>query len=212
MTKNKKRKLNIKAFIILIFIILLIILGFCFKDIIDVVKNGNTKEIKVLDTIENYNYSLNEYDSAYFKKVFKQLKKELSTKEVDEEKYATLISKLFVIDFYSLNSALNKNDIGGKEFVYRNYQEDFSKLAKETIYKYVENNIYGKRNQELPSVKKVTVSSIKTEKAKFENDIIDNDAYFIELNIEYEENLDYPETVKLVLIHNDKSLEIAEME
>ena len=63
-----------------------------------------------------------------------------------------LISKLFVIDFYSLNSALNKNDIGGKEFVYRNYQEDFSKLAKETIYKYVENNIYGKRNQEFENL------------------------------------------------------------
>ena len=212
MTKNKKRKINIKLIITLIFIILLVILGFCFKDIISVVKNGNTKEIKILDKIENYNYSLNEYDSEYFKQVFKQLKKELSNKDIDEKEYASLVSKLFVIDFFSLNNSLNKNDVGGKGFVYTDYQADFLKKAKDGIYKYVENNIYGKRSQKLPSVKEVTVSSIKTEKVEFQNDISDSEAYTVELKILYKENLEYPESVKLILVHNEKLLEIAKME
>ena len=46
---------------------------------------------------------------------------------VDEEKYATYISQMFLADFYTLNSALNKNDVGGVQFVYKDYQEDFLK-------------------------------------------------------------------------------------
>ena len=130
-------------------------------DVLNSLKNKNAKEIKILNTIEEYNYTLNENDSAYVSSVFEKLKEELKNEIVDEEKYATYISQMFLADFYTLNSALNKNDVGGVQFVYKDYQEDFLKSAKDTVYRYVENNIYGNRNQSLPVVSEVTITKIE---------------------------------------------------
>lgn len=207
------RKKKIKKFrlvMTIIFIILFILLICSAKDIVDSIKSGESK-IEILDTIKDYNYSLNEYDSAYFKKVFKKLKTELKKKKVDEKEYAKLISELFAIDFYSLDDALNKNDVGGIQFVYTDYQTDFTKYAKDTIYKYVDSNIYGDRKQKLPKVKSVEVTDIKQDKVSFENDITDEKAYYVDVTINYDKDLEYQKNIELIIIHNDKKLEIAKL-
>ena len=209
MAKRKKIK-KFRLVMTVVFIILFILLIFSVKDIIGSLKTGESK-IEILDTIKDYNYSLNEYDSAYFKKVFKKLKTELKKKKVDEKEYAKLISELFVIDFYSLDDALNKNDVGGIQFVYTDYQEDFVKYAKDTIYKYVDNNIYGDRKQKLPKVKSVEVTDMKQDKVSFENDVNDDKAYYVDITINYDKDLEYQKNVELVIIHNDKKLEIAKL-
>ena len=206
------KKHKFKVVMTIIFIILFTALAFGLKDIIAVLKNDGASEVEILDTIKEYNYNLDENDSAYFKKEFKKLKKELSKKQVNEEEYAKLVSKLFVIDFFSLKNVINKNDVGGKQFVYTDYQDSFVKFAKDGIYKYVENNIYGDRKQELPSVKLVTVDEIKQEEVTFKNDVTDAKAYLVELTVNYDKDLEYQEKVTLVLIHNDKKLEIAKMD
>ena len=206
------KKHKFKFTMIIIFIILFTALAFGLKDIISVLKNNGASAVEILDTIKDYNYTLDENDSAYFKKEFKVLKKELEKKKVDEKKYAEQVSKLFVIDFFSLKNAINKNDVGGKQFVSADYQDSFVKLAKEGMYKYVENNIYGDRKQELPKVKQVKITEIKQDKATFKNDVTDEEAYFVTLTITYEKDLGYQEEAKLVLIHNDKKLEIAKMD
>ena len=207
---KKKKRIKYNSIIVCVIIILFLVLIFC---IVDIIKGltSNTKQVQILSNIEGYEYTLNENDSEYFKEKFMLLKDELE-KNKDEEKYASLISELFVIDFFSIEKSINKNDIGGVQFIYKDYQNDFIKYAKDGIYKYVENNIYKDRNQELPLVKSTEIKSIEQEKVSFDNNVTDNKAYVVKVLIEYEEELDYPEEVELTIIHNEDKLQIAKME
>lgn len=200
----KKNILN--SFIIL----LIVVLFFLVLNIMNSLKKTQIKEVEIIEKIQNYPYVLNENDSPYFSSEFKKLKKILEEKEAEEE-YAKQISKLFVIDFYSLNYAVNKNDIGGTQFVYEEYKDDFEKSAKDTIYNKVENNIYGNRNQELPVIKKVEIKDFK--KVKFEADEVkDNNAYSVTMKVEYEKDLDYPTDISLILVHKNNLLQISKIE
>jgi len=165
---KKRRKLKTWPIISVFCIIIFGILIFCIADVLNSLKNKDAKEIKILNEISNYNYTLNENDSAYVSSIFEKLKDELKNEIVDEEKYATFISQMFIADFYTLNSAINKNDVGGVQFVYKDYQDDFLKSAKDTVYRYVENNIYNDRNQALPIVSEVTITNIE-QKSKHQN-------------------------------------------
>ena len=154
--------------------------------------------------------TLNENDSPYFKKLFEKLKDVLESDEVDEEEYATLMSKLFVVDFYSLKYAISKSDVGGIQFVYSDYQDTFTTKAKDTVYAYVKSNVYGKRKQDLPNIKSIKVTNI--EQKEYDGDKVqDDEAYYVELEITYDEDLDYPTTASLILVHDDKKLEVVEM-
>lgn len=207
---KKQKKIKFKYIMIFIFTILIIALSFCIKDILDVLRNKSLGQVEIIDTIEDYQYTLNENDSQYFKQEFKKLKETLTKKEIDEEVYVELISKLFLIDFFSLDSAINKNDVGGVQFIYIDYQQDFIKGAKDSIYKYVKNNIYKNRTQELPLVKNIEIIDIDQQKVEYETKS-DKEGYVIEAKITYEKDLDYPEEITLVFIHNEHKLELAEM-
>lgn len=211
MKKTKKRRVKVNLILGLIVVILVGIMIYCIFDIFINIKTKTQTTVEVLDKIEGYDYELNENDSAYFKSLFTNLKEALETEEIDEEEYASLVSQLFISDFYSLDCSLNKNDIGGIQFVYTPYQQDFVSKAKTSVYNYVENNIYGDRKQELPMVTEVTVDDIKVEEYSFENDITDSNAYVVNVSIKYEKELNYPKEVTLVLIHNENKLEIAQM-
>ena len=205
-----KKRIKISAVLYSIVIVLLIVLGFFIKDIYKNLLASSASEVEVLSTIDEYGYYLNENDSDYFNSVYKELEKELNNEEIDESNYAELISKLFVIDFYSVNYAVNKNDVGGKQFVYSTYVDNFVNAAKDSIYSTVENNIYGDRNQELPIVKDVEITSV--EQDLFEtDDVSDEEAYYVDITITYEKDLSYPTTVSLVIVHNNDKLEIAKV-
>ena len=205
-----KKRIKISAVLYSIVIVLLVVLGFFIKDIYKNLLASSASEVEVLSTIDEYGYYLNENDSDYFNSVYKELEKELNNEEIDESNYAELISKLFVIDFYSVNYAVNKNDVGGKQFVYSTYVDNFVNAAKDSIYSTVENNIYGDRNQELPIVKNVEITSV--EQDLFEtDDVSDEEAYYVDITITYEKDLSYPTTVSLVIVHNNDKLEIAKV-
>lgn len=192
----------------MILVVLFILLFFCLKDIYHSLKSDQT--LKTLDSIENYNYTLNEQDSEYFEQLFKELKETLESEELDEEKYASLVSQLFVTDFYSLKYALSKSDIGGLQFVYDEYRDTFSLKAKETVYAYVESNIYGKREQELPNIINVEIVDIEQKEYRGEKET-DPEAYYVDLEITYEKDLNYPTNCSFILIHHDNKLEIVDM-
>ena len=204
-----KKRFKLKYLFIIILVALLTFLFINIKSIYDSISNKG--EVKTLMTIDGYGYTLNEYDSEYFKSLFSDLKKCLESDKVDEEEYAELLSKLFVTDFYSLKYAISKSDVGGIQFVYTDYQPSFTKKAKDTVYAYVKSNLYGKRNQELPNVKEVEVKSIEQESYKGDK-VQDKEAYTVELKITYEEDLDYPENVVLTLVHASDKLEIVKMD
>ena len=213
MKKVKKRRINYKRIMILILICIVVIglIVFLSSKIFGK-KAGNKQEpVKVVDTLEEYGYTLNENETSYYKSLFNELKEELMKDEVDEETYAKVVSKLFIADFFDLNSKITKNDIGGTQFVYSSYQPDFQKYATEGMYKYVESNLYGDRKQELPVVKNVEVTSLKEESYSY-LDSKDNHAYIIDVMIEYEKDLGYQTSFTLTLIHTNKKLEIVKLE
>ena len=201
-----------KGIIILIVIVLVLGIG------IIVLKKKNKKQpavvvpqVEVIDSIDTFDYKLNDNETEYYKDLFNSLKDLLSNDNYDEEEYASLVGKLFLCDFYDLNSKVMKSDVGGTQFVYSSYRENFEKGSIDTVYKAVESNVYGDRNQVLPIVTGVEVSSIYSDSFEYNYDI-DYDAYYLDMNISYETDLGYPTSVSLVLIHNEDKLEIAKME
>ena len=180
------------------------------------IKNKSTKkpvtEVKTVDNIKTkeFDYVLYDNKSELYKEYFGKLKEELTKEEIDEEEYAKLVAELFAIDFYSLKDKKTNTDIGGLDFIYENMKENFVLKAADTIYKYVESDVYGERNQTLPMVKEVNIrSSLK--KNVSTKDINDPNGYVVTVTIKYEKDLDYPESAMITLVHKDKKLYIIEV-
>lgn len=216
MKREKKKKMSkkkkITVIISLVVVILLIsILGIVIfltsskKD--DESVNNNAQKI---DQMENYDYYLDENATDYYKELYNELKTVLNNEEVNDEEYAKIVSKLFVTDLFTLDNKLTSSDIGGLQFVYTDFKEDFVNIAKTTLYSSVESNIYEDRNQKLPIVSNVEVANI--EKSTFNYSGIDYESYVITLSLRYQEDLGYPTNYKLILIKNDKYLQIVAAE
>lgn len=208
--KKKKRKINVKRVAILIILLALIIVGGVLMVSKLTHKESKTKEIKEVASIDAYGYTLKENATAYYKKLFKELEKTLNEKEVDEEKYAKLVAQMFIADFFNLDNKISKNDVGGKQFVYSDYQNDFEKFAMDSMYKSVESDVYGEREQELPEVTNVDVTKVKNESYKY-GDNTDENAFIFNFEIEYKEDMDYQTSGSLTLIHNGNKIEVASM-
>ena len=215
-----------KVLISLIIIVLLLIIGilvyyFFFKD------NNRKKEVKIIKTIPSYGYKLKENETELYKEKFEELSKLLSKKEVDDEKYAILISELFIIDFYTLDNKLSKNDIGGLEFIKSDMKDNFIYQARSTFYKYLEVKT-NKRSQELPIVSSIkdvtqekatfTIKDVKKEETPSKKVKTTSskgkevDAYNVNISWDYEEDLGYETKAKMILIKEDKKLYIVEMD
>ena len=136
----------------------------------------------------------------------------LNSKKKNEEEYVKSISKLFIIDFYSLEDKLAKTDIGGKDFVHELELEDFLEKAQDTMYKYVENNLYGERKQKLPSVDKVTVEKVGTVPYTYK-DKKDDNAYEVSVTWTYKKNTGegYQTKATMYFVHEDKKLYLVEL-
>ena len=194
--KQKPKKKVLPTIIILI--ILVVGSVFVIKRIFDANKQT---EVKVLSVIEKYNYTLDDNETDIYKKYFKDLENVLNEEEINQEEYCSLISKLFVIDFYTLNNKITNKDIGGVQFLREDIRDNFSLKASNTLYKYIKNNIYGKRKQNLPEIKDVEVKDIKEK----EIDNEDEKAYEVNLSIKYVKDMGYTESVLLTLSAlNDK--------
>lgn len=166
--------------------------------------------ITVVSQMDGYSYYLNSNATRLYRKYYKLLEEELKDSKVDEESYVSLISQLFVIDFYTLNNKLTNQDIGGIQFVCASLQDKFKQEASATVYKYVRNNMNQNRKQSLPEVNKATVSSVKSIRYDKEN-ISDDSAFEVIVLLDYVEDLDYPNKVKLCFIHEDNKLVLVEM-
>ena len=142
-----------------------------------------------------------------YKNLFDELSNVLNKEEIIEEEYAKLVAQMLVADFYNLDNKISKNDIGGTQFILDSYVENFVLEASETVYKYLEHNIYGDRKQELPQVEEVTVKSIRTNNYTYKK-LTDDNAYIITVGITYKKDLGYPEEVVVKMLHNDKKLEV----
>ena len=201
-----KKKKIILITIILLLIVLLAIGGyFGYKTI-----NKNKDAIGgtvVVEKIDKHGYTLEEDAPAIYKDLFKELQKVLNKDEVDYEEYAKLVAQMTAVDFYNLDNKVSKNDIGGVQFIYSPYKENFVLEASETVYKYIEHNLYKDRTQQLPVVDSSYVDSIKTEKYQYKK-IKDDEAYSVNVKLTYKKDMGYPSNVVLKVLDNGDKLEV----
>ena len=131
-------------------------------------------------------------------------------KNVDYEEYAKSIAKLFIIDFYTLDNKLSKNDIGGTEFIKKDMRDNFIEEARSTFYKYVE--VIDGRTQELPEVSSITDVSVEKTEFKYSDKTIDENAYKVSISWDYVEDLGYEKEASMIIVKQDKKLYIVEMD
>lgn len=201
MKKNKIKKIRVLAVILVVGVVLAL---FLFKT------KNQLNVVTVICEIDSYNYKLESNATRIYKKYYKELEKELLDNKVDEKNYASLIAKLFVIDYYTLNNKVTNRDIGGVQFIHSNLKDSFINKASNTVYKYLKNNLYGNRKQKLPEVNSVDIIDIK--EMKYSNgDYKDDSGYKVVINIGYVKDYDYPKEVTLSIIHEDNKLVIVEI-
>lgn len=212
--------------IILVILILIIIALAAFLLYKKFYNKEDKKEVKVIKTISNYGYNLDENETKIYKDEFNNLDEILSNNNVNYEEYAKSIAKLFIIDFYTLDNKLSKNDIGGTEFIEPTIKDNFIEQARSTFYKYLEVNS-NSRNQDLPIVSEI--KDIKIENTTFtildKNDITTAkdvaktkslgttvNAYKVSISWDYEKDLGYESEANIIIIKEDKKLYIVEMD
>lgn len=173
-------------------------------------KKPEVVEVKVVDNIGKFGYILYENKNELYKEYFNMLKETLNQENIDEKKYAELLAELFVIDFYTLNNKASNTDIGGLEFIHKEAKDTFILAAKDTIYKYVESNVYGDRTQKLPEVATVTLTNTINEKFTGEK-VTDENSYKVTMTLTYKEDMGYPTSVTITLVHVEEKLYIVEV-
>lgn len=196
-----------KIIISLIVIILIAIIGLI---VYKTVFNNSQEEVKIIKSIKDYDYNLKENETELYKTEFNELDRILSKKNVDYEEYAKSIAKLFIIDFYTLNNKLSKNDIGGTEFIKEDMRDNFIEEARSTFYKYVE--VIDGRTQELPEVSSITDVSVEKTEFKYSDKTIDENAYKVSISWDYVEDLGYEKEASMIIVKQDKKLYIVEMD
>lgn len=205
-TEKQKKKSKIKVFItVLIVLLVLGGIGFGVWKYLSL-KGGNKSvvEVKVLDSLDDYGYSISDKDTKYYQSEFENLKNILNQDEIDYEAYATQVAKMFTIDLYTMSTKINKYDIGGKEYFYADKVSMHEKKVMDTLYSTLLDDTYGDRDQTLPEVKEVTVDS--TESMKYTLDDEDVDAYLVKLKITYVDDLNYDDVASVVVCKEEDSI------
>ena len=210
--KKVKRRKPKKKLIVLIIIIGLVLIGSGVYLILNT--KETVKENKVVSKIPGYGYVLKSNKSSAYKKLFQQLKEVLSEKNVDEKKYAKVITKMFIVDFYSLKDHIAKTDVGGVDFVHTDIIDNFLENAEDTYYKYIESNIYGKRKQKLPEVDTIKIDSVETTEFTY-NEETDDEALKVVASWTYKDESiakGYQTEATFIYVHDGKKLVLVELQ
>lgn len=199
-------KKKYKTLLIIIVICIIIIIGLL---VIKNMKNEGVKNnVKVVDSIVDFSYTLDERDTSLMKENYKELKKLLKEKDINYEEYSQIIAKLFIIDLFTMDNKINKYDVGSLEYVYPETIDNFKLNIEDTIYKSMEDNTYDKRVQELPIVKSIEVIDTKTSTFKINEEELDS--FIVTLNWEYEKDLGYDKEATITLIKENKKVYVVE--
>ena len=201
--KNKKIALVICVILFIYFV------GGIVYSFIDKSSDKENKKVDNGITIKGYDYILYENDPKIYADEFNKLKKNLESEKIDYNEYAKSISKMFVIDLYSLKLKTNMYDVGGTDFIYPSAIDNYKLNVQNTLYKYMKDNTDGKRKQELPEVKKVDIKE-DIENTTYTIGEKEYEAYKINVDIEYVKDLEYDKKAELILIKDDKYIHIVE--
>lgn len=190
-------------------ILLVLIFLYCIGGVIySLFINTDVKEEEEkIITISNFDYEINEKNvgSLYINE-FKKLKNNLESDEINYKDYVDSISKLYIIDLYSLNDKINKYDVTSVQYVNNESQENFKLKVSETIYKYIEDNSNNDRKQELASVVEVIIKNV--ENTNYLIGEKEYEAYNVTLEWLYEKDLGYDTNAILTLIKDENVISV----
>ncbi len=206
-TEQKKKRSKIKTLFVWLLIIALIAgAGFAlWKFVIN--KEDEKKPVQVaveLDNLKDYGYALTDRDSKYFKSEFDVLKGIVNTEELNMEQYTSQVAKMFVIDLYTMNSKVNKYDIGGVEYFHVNKKDMYEQKVLDTLYNSLLDNTYGDRTQELPEVSNVEV--VSNTEGTYKLGKTDVKAYIVKLNISYVTDMGYDDEATITICQEGESV------
>lgn len=206
----KKKNKGIFIYYFISILLLLIVISLSVFNLHKTFKHKEEKTVQKekTDYLQLYGYTLDNKDSKLYKETFKELKNILNSKEVNEEKYAKTLSKLFIIDLYTLSTKLTSTDIGGIEFVFPDLLENFKINMGDNMYNHIESNLDGKRKQNLPTVKEVIVDDI--EKTTYNYKEEEYEGYKIKLHWEYVNDMGYEDKATLILVSYNNKLYVVE--
>lgn len=203
-TEQQKKKSKIKTVLIVLAVILVIVGGgFAVYKLVFDKEEKVKQEIKEIDNLKDYGYTLTDNDSKYFKSEFEELKKIINGKEIDEGTYVTQVAKMYAIDLYSLNTKVNKYDIGGLEYYHVNKKDMYELKVMDTLYSIVLDNTFGDRKQELPEVSGVEVVNVKESTYKLGDKKVDS--YEVQLTLTYVKDMGYDKNVTVTLVKENDS-------
>lgn len=201
MKKKYKYPLLLLILVIIIIVGLILFKLFFAKD---EVKNN----VKVIDSIVDFSYTLDERDTKLMKDTYEELKNILKEREIDYDEYAKVLAKLFVIDLFTMDNKINKYDVACLEYVYPDNLENFKTNVEDTIYKLMEDNTYGKRTEKLSIVNSVEIT--KEEESTFKIKEEELPSYVVTLNWTYDKDLGYDKNATITMIRKDKKLYVVE--
>ena len=200
---KKKYKILLIVIIILIIVIIAAIIAFKFLKV-----SEPAEPVKVVDSIDNFDYTLDDRDTELMKNTYNELKTVLSSDEIDYEKYAEILSKLFVIDLFTMDNKVNRYDVGSTEYVYPDSVDNFKTNVEDTIYKSMENNSDGKRRQDLPEVSSIDNTSVET--STFTIGEEEHESFVVNINWSYVSDLGYDDNATITLIELNEKLYVVE--
>lgn len=201
MKKKYKYPLLLLILVIIIIVGLIVFKVFFAKD---EVKNN----VKVIDTIVDFSYTLDERDTKLMKDTYEELKNILKEKEINYNEYSKVLAKLFVIDLFTMDNKINKYDVACLEYVYPDNLENFKTNVEDTIYKLMEDNTYGKRTEKLSIVNNVEITN--EEESTFKINEEEVPSYVVTLNWTYDKDLGYDKNATITMIRKDKKLYVVE--
>ena len=212
MSKKEKKNTNTAKYIIFTIIIILVVggVGFGACQLFSDTEEENVVAKKTTNTIEGYGITLDDLDTELYKEEFNALKANLTGSKIDYEEYAKSIAKMFIIDLYTINNKINKYDVGGVEFLYEPVVNNYITNVDDTIYKYVQDNSNGNRNQNLPEVVSIEVKSIKQTTFNIKAENKDYDAYSVKLSWKYHVDYGYDTEGEVIIINKDNKLFVVE--
>lgn len=199
---NKKYKISLTVLLILIIACVGLLM---LKRVLYDQKENKAMVSSIVDNMENYGYSLDDRDTKIYKDTYYELKELLSAEEVNYEEYGQKLTKLFVIDLFTLSNKVNKYDVGGLEFIYNSEKEMFKNKVMDTLYEDLEDNSYDTRNQQLSTVSAVIIDESKETTYQLDDDK-ELSGYEYIINIEYEEDLGYDNKAKVIVVRDDNKM------
>ena len=200
---NRRKKRNKGLIIISFILIIIIVIGVSIY--LFFFRNNPNKPI-VLKEIEGYGYTLEKRDTKLMANTYNELENILASDSIDYQKYAETLSKLFVIDLYTISNKVDTYDVGGLEYIYPEDAQEYKYNVMGTLYDYI--GYIDDRDIKLPEVK--SIESVKSKEATFVYNEESYDAYVVNITWKYTKDLGYDDKAQVTVFKKDDKLYIGE--